>query len=315
MAVDTVVRGRKPYVKEHFSEFMLKNKKLLKGMNVHEAFDAYIAWAESGNTKAISQASFSKLFKGDQIISADETAEVVTRTKGSRMSLIEQFDSLEQYVRIMTDGVINSLLVYGVPGVGKTETIKRALKKYNASFEYFQGGVKDAYSIAKILYENRNDKIIVFDDFDSIFKIKAAVDILKVALQDHYSRTITWADGTKRAKRDTLPTKFEFTSSVIFVSNRPRIDAALRDRSMLVCIDAGKAEILEWIRLHFNTFLADMPSEIKETVYTFLKANLGRFKHISYRVFKKAVCDYLVCQGLEKEENYWKKVVLQNSNF
>jgi len=303
---DTIVRGRKPYVQTHFEEFASKNKKAINA-NPNEAYDIYNAWAERNNSKVISESSFLKLFKS--INTEKKTSHI------GRMSLVEQFDTLEQYVRIMTDGVINALYVYGTPGTGKTETVVRSLKKNNAVYEYFQGGVKDTYSIAKILYENRANKIIVFDDFDSIFKIKGAVDILKTALQDHENRTITWADGTKRTKRDTIPRRFEFTSAVIFVSNRPRVDAALKDRSMIVNIEASKIEILEWVHLHFDTFMPKIPLTVKTIVYEFIKSNIGRFGSMSYRVFKKALCDYLVCDSRGLDDNYWKKVVLQNASF
>lgn len=301
-------RGRRAFVTENFNKFMNSNKNFHK-LSANEAFDLYCNWAIKNNNKIMSEASFYKKFK-DFAPGANKT--IVRSTK---MSLVEQFDTLEQYVRIMTDGVINSLFVYGAPGVGKTETIKRALIKYGADFKYVQGSIKDSYSAAKILYENRKNKIIVFDDFDALFKIKGAIDLLKVALQDHYSRIITWADGTKRSKKDTIPQEFEFTSSVIVISNKPKIDPALKDRSMIVNINADKIEILEWIHLHFDTFLPDMPIEFKNTVYEFMKANIGKFKTISYRVFKKAICDFLVCKGRGLEENYWKKIVLQNADF
>jgi len=213
--------GRKAFVQENFNEFLTTNKKVSK-LPTNEAFDLYCSWASKNNNKIMSEASFYKNFK--------PSMPVESQVKRNSMSLVEQFDTLEQYVRIMTDGVINSLFIYGAPGVGKTETVKRSLVKFGASFKYVQGGVKDAYSAAKILYENRDNKIIVFDDFDTIFKIKGAVDLLKVALQDHSTRIITWADGTKRSKKDSIPQEFEFTSSVIVISNRPRIDSSLNDQ-------------------------------------------------------------------------------------
>lgn len=308
---DTIVRGRKPYVQAHFEEFASKNKKV-SNVSPAEAYDIYSAWVARTNARAISESSFVKLFKS---ANPDAGMKATPKAHTSRMSLVEQFDTLEQYVRIMTQGVINALYVYGAPGTGKTETVVRSLQKHNAAYEYFQGGVKDTYSIAKILYENRNNKIIVFDDFDSIFKVKGAVDILKTALQDHEKRTITWADGTKRTKKDSIPRKFEFTSAVIFVSNRPRVDAALKDRSMIVNIEASKVEILEWVHLHFDTFMPKIPLSVKTVVYDFIKANIGRFSTMSYRVFKKALCDYLVCESRGLDDNYWKKVVLQNADF
>lgn len=309
---DTVAtRGRKPFAETHFNLFMSKNKNAYK-VGPNDAFESYSTWAEQNGYKTMCKTSFVKLHKSTVTIEPN-TISAIERT--NNMSLVEQFDTLEQYISIMVRGVINSLFVYGMPGIGKTETVIRGLQKANANFKHIQGGIKDAYSLAHILYENRDGKILVLDDFDSVFKLKGATDILKTALQDHTKRTITWADGTKRPRKDSVPREFEFTSSVIFISNRQRLDPALKDRSMIVRIEASRVEALEWVHLHFDTFLPKIPMEIKNTVYEFLKANVGKFNSMSYRVFKKAVCDYLICDGRGLAPNYWKKVVLQNANF
>lgn len=84
---------------------------------------------------------------------------------------------------------------------------------------------------------------------------------------------------------------------------------------MIVNIEASKVEILEWVHLHFDTFMPKIPLSVKTIVYDFIKANIGRFSTMSYRVFKKALCDYLVCDSRGLDDNYWKKVVLQNADF
>lgn len=309
----TTKRGRKPFVEEHFNEFLQVNKKTMKGISdTSEAFDIYSHWADK-QERSISQASFNKMFKiaVSTIVSNHET-----RTRTTQMSLVEQFDTLDQYVSLSARGIINSLFVYGLAGIGKSQTVLNKLKSLKVEYEIFSGGVKDAAAIAKILYDNRNDKVIVFDDFDSIFRNKSCVDILKRALADQDNRIITWADSTKRAKKDTVPLKFEFTSSVIFISNSPKLDKNLKNRSKMIHIDADKVECLEWVHAHFNTFLDRINMNHKEIVYSFLKANIGKFKTMDYRTFKNAMVDFLICveeRGMDITDSYWKKMVIANA--
>jgi len=308
-----IKRGRKPFVEEHFNEFLQVNKKSMKNVkDTSEAFDIYSDWADK-QERSMSQASFNKMFK--IAISTLVPSSVKEPHYSNRMNLTEQFDMLESYIPLSVKGVIISLFVYGLAGIGKTETVTRKLKSMKAKYEFFNGGVKDAYSIAKILYDNRDGKVIVFDDFDSIFRNKNCIDILKIALNDKAKRTITWADSTKRTKKDAIPFKFEFTSSVIFISNNHKFDKNLLNRSKIVHINADKIECLEWVHDHFDTFLDTLRMSHKEMVYEFLKANISKFRSMDYRTFKNAMVDFLVCLGSKKimDENYWKKMVLANA--
>ncbi len=309
-----IKRGRKPFVEEHFNEFLQVNKKSMKNVkDTSEAFDIYSDWADKQD-RSMSQASFNKMFKiaFSTLITAPSKE---SRTQSSRMDLTEQFDMLENYIPLSVKGVISSLFVYGLAGIGKTETVTRKLKSLKANYEFFNGGVKDAYSIAKILYDNREGKVLVFDDFDSIFRNRNCIDILKIALNDKIKRTITWADSTKRSKKDTVPFKFDFTSSIIFISNNHRFDKNLLNRSKIVHINADKLECLEWVHDHFDTFLDTLKMSHKEMVYDFLKVNIGKFKTMDYRTFKNAMVDFLICLGSKKnmDENYWKKMILANA--
>jgi hypothetical protein len=308
-------RGRKPFVEEHFNQFLQVNKKTMKGVSdTSEAFDIYSNWA-GNQERTMSQASFNKMFKIAVSTLVSAPAHEV-RTRSSKMALVEQFDMMEQYVSLTARGIINSLFIYGLPGIGKTETVTRKLKSLKTKYEFFNGGVKDAYSIAKILYDNREGKVIVFDDFDSIFRNKNCIDILKIALADHQKRTITWADSTKRTKKDAVPLRFEFTSSIIFISNNQRFDKNLKNRSKIVHIDADKIECLEWVHDHFSTFLEGIRMDHKEIVYNFLKANIGKFRAMDYRTFKNAMVDFLICvdeRSMDVNDSYWKKMIVANA--
>jgi hypothetical protein len=63
---------------------------------------------------------------------------------------------------------------------------------------------------------------------------KAAVNILKSALDSYEKRTISWM--AKMNKSDEYPQQFDFTGRVIFISNKSKdkIDEAVLTRSLTV---------------------------------------------------------------------------------
>ena len=309
-------RGRKAFVEEHFNEFLQTNQKAMKSISdVSEAYCIYSRWS-SNKEKAMSESSFVRMFK---LASAQKQVTYKTRSgsKPMAMSLIDQFYALERYINIMVDGNLNSIHLYGMPGIGKSETVRQTLLKRgreHEAFEFYSGGIKDAYSLAKILYDNSEGKVIVLDDIDSVLRNKTCVEILKKALEDHRERTITWADSTKRTREETVPTRFRFTSSVIFISNSPKLDKALKNRSKIVHLNATKEECLEWVHSHFATFCAGIHMEDKIAVYEFIKDNLARFHAMDYRTFKSVLLDYIAFQqDTTHPADYWKKVVFQNA--
>ena len=300
-------RGRPSFVDKEFSNFLTANKRAIKGVANHaEAYDLYSIWTSNSGNHPMCEASFRKKFRDVKI----NPVSVEKAKKQSVLSLAEQFASIEDYIGLIQRGIINSLYICGLAGIGKTDVVKKTLKKLKANMVYYNGGIKDTYSLVRTLYKNRNKKVIVFDDLDKINANKDMCGILKSALQDEPVRTITWLDTTHHAKKDIIPEQFEFTSTVIFISNRARLDPAIKDRSIPMIIHAENGEILEWIHLHFNTFLPKIPMEFKEEVYEFIKANINRFDTMSYRKFKQITTDYLLYSA-KGDDDYWKRVVLQ----
>lgn len=314
-------RGRKPYVAEHFDLFASKNRSYLKSVSsTIEAFDIYSSWVSKTPHKEISESSFKKCFKQSSFYSTRSASTAkseptVKKSKSSQyLNLIEQFEALQSYITFINKGLINSLFIYGLPGIGKTDIVTNTLKKISPKYKYYNGGIKGAYDLARILYFNRNNKVIVFDDFDTILENKECKRLLKAALQDHPVRQISWVDHARNSKRDGIPEQFEFTSTVIFISNKTIIDRAIKDRSVPVCIDGTPEEILEWVRHNFSTFLPKQPMKFKMEVYHFVKENIGKFKTMSFRKFKLIMLDYLAFSG-RQNDTYWKKIVLHKAGI
>ena len=175
----------------------------------------------------------------------------------------EIFEDLEMLTQVVANRNINSLIVNGSAGVGKTHTVLDTLNR--------KGLVKDRdYVVLKsktsplglymTLFLN-HDKVIVLDDMDDALKNEDCSSILKAALDSYDVREISWSSkkmvNTVGVDRKTaqsieqearqallngetdvaLPNRFVFRGQVIFISNMPaeKFDSAVKSRS--VCID------------------------------------------------------------------------------
>ena len=108
-----------------------------------------------------------------------------------------------------------------------------AFDRKNPGDFIFVKGYSTAKGLYRILFENR-DKIVIFDDCDSIFKNQDAVNLIKAAADSYDERWVSWYSENPFSD---LPTSFKFEGQIIFISNFSyhRVDQAIRSRSM--CVD------------------------------------------------------------------------------
>jgi hypothetical protein len=302
--MNTVGMGRKPFVSEAVEQFKAANAHIdFSDTSIMGAYNLYRDWAQGTGKKEVSYVSFLHTF---------EAPEAPVK-KENLLSLNEQFTLLEKYVKIVDDGILKALYVHGEPGIGKTLTVEKLLPKSNPKYQYFSGGVKGSYELAKILYNNREGKVLIFDDFDSVFKTRTQVDVLKIALQNKPVRTITWVDGTKRTKGDKLPENFEFTSSIIFISNKCRLDPAIQSRCKIMGFNTSKIQVLEYIKSKFGTFMSNIPLGVRMEVYNFFASNLASFPRIDFRLFYNVSIDCFIDYQDKRTDGHWKKAALNGA--
>lgn len=163
----------------------------------------------------------------------------------------QMFEDMNNLSLMVAAGVSPSLLITGTPGLGKTYHVTTMLNKigYVDGREYIHvKGRSTAAGLFITLYENQ-DKLIIFDDCDNVFKDPDAVNLLKGALDSYDRRIISWisARPLKDADGDPLPKNFEFTGRIIFISNLSvhRIDAAIRSRSFTMELSLTAAQMLD----------------------------------------------------------------------
>lgn len=238
---------------------------------------------------------------GKTVVSA-ETGKV---EKVERFNINQRFDFLEDFVNMVADRETASLLVTGEGGLGKTYTVNKALKAAglkNSADEIGLGSddtmlesssrkvysVVKGYSTAKglyrTLYENRN-RIVIFDDCDSVLRDPVALNLLKGALDSYDRRIISW--NAESFGDDDLPRSFEFKGGVIFISNYQiyKIDQAIRSRCICVDLSMNPTQKIERMGaiIKGEDFLPEYEMKTKEMALEFLSSMKDELKEFSLR--------------------------------
>jgi len=248
--------------------------------------------------------SFDKRYVERQIAKMEPVLRVAAEKEADlseRFGINTRFSFVEKLVTMVATKVQASAIITGEGGLGKTYTVLETLAKCGLEdmteilAEAEDGDVIDnafisvkGYSTAKglyrTLYEN-NDKVIVFDDCDSILKDAVAINILKGALDSYDRRFISWNSEMKGD--DDLPRSFEFTGQIIFISNMEadKIDQAVRSRSMMIDLsmtESQKLDRMEHIAKGDN-FLPAYTLEHKLDALNLLREIKHEVKEISLR--------------------------------
>jgi hypothetical protein len=193
--------------------------------------------------------------KDDQ---AEETNKQIVRR------LEERFNILKSVTHGVINGDVRSLIVSGAPGIGKSETIRQILEaeKISKGIEYsiVHGSIISAFQLYQTLFEHSDENdILVLDDSDGLLNDLGCINLLKAALESgNKPRTIDY--HSQSVLNIGIPTRFEFSGSMIFITN---IDfqhvvekekniskhiAALMDRSLYLDLTLhNRREICCWI--------------------------------------------------------------------
>jgi len=233
-------------------------------------------------------------------------------TRPSRFGINTRFEFIEQVVDMVISGESKSVIVTGDGGLGKTHTVMDRIKSSGlvASEILEDAGEDDEegertsgmsvgdYAVVKgfitsralyeFLYENR-DRLIIFDDCDSVWEVPTSVSILKAALDSYETRTISWM--TAIADPD-IPRQFEFRGRIIFVSNLHlgELDQAVLSRCLYVDVSMSPEEKIERIRYIAPSIRRDMTTSQKDEVIALLDRCKEDIGDLNIRTFLK-VCE------------------------
>jgi len=207
------------------------------------------------------------------------------------------FDDMNNLTKMVANNVSPSLVITGQPGLGKTFNVTKTLTdmglKENEAFVHVKGRCTAA-GMFITLFEN-SDKLIIFDDCDSVFKDADGINLLKGALDSYDKRTITWmsAKGLKSNDGDYLPRSFNFTGRIIFISNLPiaKVDSAIRSRSFVLDISLTPDQLMKRMKDLLKVVEPSVDMRIKRDALNALSSAFGKFEgvELNFRSLIKAI--------------------------
>lgn len=141
-----------------------------------------------------------------------------------RRAIADRFEMMHTLTDGVIEGHINSMIVSGSPGVGKTFTLNAMLKaaedRGDISKYVLFGGHVSPLGLYQLLYENSSEgNVIVLDDTDCVFFDEDTMGMLKIALDSGDERVLRWMSHSKILSEQDIPTEFTYEGSVIFISN------------------------------------------------------------------------------------------------
>lgn len=222
--------------------------------------------------------------------------------KNADLSILNFYpENFKPLVDMVIKGFVKTLFIIGETGCGKTFNLNILLPTNTVRI----GGHITPYKLYSILYENRENKILLFDDTEDMLKSDEVLSILKQALDTTEPRKVNWISS--RNEKINLPKEFIFNSRIIFVVNKvPKDFEAIMSRSNVVEINPSY-----WDYLQMMYCIAKNPIEINGVKITpeerikivdFIKENSDETtKNFNLRTQFKIECYYAY------DKKNWKK--------
>jgi hypothetical protein len=158
-----------------------------------------------------------------------------------------------------------------------------------------KGSSASAEQNIKIIYSTLykyNDKIIVFDDFDSALEDQNVINLLKAALDSYPVRIVSMPDLSQFSMKDEpLPSRFEFTGKIIIITNKMNIDTAILSRVQSVKVTFTPEQFKDSIGKMLKFINPEVPQEIKKEVFDYFTDCLAKDPNltIDFRRFSAMV--------------------------
>lgn len=149
---------------------------------------------------------------------------MLVKGKQDSLDVNERFDSYGDFVEMLANGDIKSVIAYGRGGIGKTFTAVDRLESLGyedamgedgepgeegadaKNYVHYQGGKFTPKGLYEVLYKN-NGKLIIIDDADTALENKQCQNILKGALDSSGTGKVNWMTSDSAKKKVKLPKK------------------------------------------------------------------------------------------------------------
>jgi len=195
---------------------------------------------------------------------------------------VEEFGEGEYYgFNLSGDGLF---LLEDCTVTHNTFDVENTLDTMRVDYVPVSGDITTA-GLFEILFKNR-DKLILFDDMDSVFDSKESINLLKAVLDTKPKRKVSRIlkthfdsfgmsdDEIQKIYDETnrLPKQFEFTGRIIFITNEPgdEIDSALISRSLFVDVNPDFDKVLDRINSIIPNIKPEVSMEIKKEIINFM---------------------------------------------
>lgn len=233
-----------------------------------------------------------------------------TKTKAKEMitlSVSDRFEYLQDLVHMVAKGVQPSVMLTGTAGVGKSYLVQKTLAE--ASLEEDTDyivckGHSSPMGLYQLLHDHR-DQLIVFDDCDSAMDDNISANLLKAALDSYDKRIVSW--HSNKTDQLDLEKSFEFTGSVIFISNMQmhKVDPAIRSRAFCYNLHLSPNEVHEYMGCILPNIMPNVSMEEKKEVWNYL----GNFKEQWDSYNLRTLLQSIRIKLGTREGKDWKKMI------
>ncbi|AUR86017.1 P-loop containing nucleoside triphosphate hydrolase [Vibrio phage 1.081.O._10N.286.52.C2] len=232
-------------------------------------------------------------------------APAVTETKDDIAKRItESFEALDIFTTGVIGSHVQSMIVSGAAGVGKTYNIDRDLQKAAAQgviskYVRLAGRCTGVGLFTKLWECRAAGSVLLLDDVD-VFKDEDQVNLLKAACDTGEERWVSWLSASSYFEENGIDQEFEFKGTIVFITNRDfdrEIDANTKMSahfsaliSRTIYLDLG-VHTKEEIMIRINQVIANtnMMQDIGlndsqiEVLMTWLDDNLFALRCVSLR--------------------------------
>lgn len=217
----------------------------------------------------------------------------------------KRFSMLGILGEAVVQGNMNSLMVAGAPGVGKTYELERRLENSlnNGDIQSYESikGTISALILYKKLYENKDKgQVVLLDDVDRIFGDEEAMNILKAALDSSVVRKVCWGKNSRFLQDEGVPNSFDYSGQVIFITNTnpdrviakdgrmsPHMNALISRCVFLdLCIHDSNEILIRIEQVIKNSTLLndiDITGDQATTLLDWMRKNVNRLRSVSIR--------------------------------
>jgi hypothetical protein len=190
---------------------------------------------------------------------------------------IQTYKELKETLKVLDNSKTNLLIIKSLGGLGKTHLTEELFK-----YALFIKGYITPLELYIKLFEN-NDKLVIFDDVDSLLKEKKNISLLKQLCENEKDKKISYSSTT-------MTTRYEIEQD--FISN---------NRVIILCNDLNakgfdiNALVTRGFYIHFNPSNEEVLRELEtfkdidKEITTSLKENIRKIRHFNFRIYNRCL--------------------------